>query len=695
MRTIRGISVLLFFFSHSSGSYAAGTVDICDEASLQTAMVGGGLVQFNCDGTITLTTTLVISASTTMEAASNTVVLSGNQTVRIFEVQAGQELNLTKLSLINGRGAGVDGTNNTAGTSGYGGAILNAGGTVRLVDCTLSGNVAKGGKGGNESGGSAGKGGSSFGGAIYSTNGTVVATNTSFVSNRVLGGEPGVGAGSLVVGSDSLGGAICSIGGSLSLHDCSFINNLSHAGTGSRLGGYNYSDGTAFGGAVYSDYGSLVIDGSSFSSNTSLVDKLSASYGGAIRHGRGTFAIDQCVFEQNQAFGGFGTVFAVMGGFPGGPAYGGAVYLLQTTGTVSHSTFAFNLARAGNRTVDMPPNGAGLGGAVYADSVALGFTNNTIAFNTAVGGMSFSSLFRGEGSGAGLYARGGRAEITHSTFANNQAHIGDNPPDIHVGKGGAVHSSSSNETYLLANIFAYSAYASNVFGVVQDLGYNILSDSNLSFTNTGSVINTDPVLGPLDDYGGSTPTMALLSGSPAIDGGPVAASPLIDQRGRARPYNVTNDIGAFESSAPFVIRGTVYGAHMYEGFPVTVGSSNVVTDGNREYSFEGLAPGSYVVAPNDSMYVNFPSNRVIAVGPDRVSVEFKVYKLASTVIENTPGNAPVVVFAGEIGHLINLQSSTNVRDWSTFNTYFLQTSRLSIVTIPTTNNIGFYRNSIE
>jgi len=693
-RKIRSATLLLCLYQ-AAGSFAAGTVDVCDEASLLTAMVGGGLVQFNCDGTITLTGTLDLSSSTTLDASSNTVTLSGNQAVRIFEVQAGQELNLINLSLINGLGAGIDGTNNVAGTDGYGGAILNDGGTVRLADCTLSGNLAKGGKGGDELAGSAGKGGRSYGGAIYSTNGTIVATNTSFISNRVLGGKPGIGFGSLVGGSDSHGGAICAIGGLLSLRDCSFINNLSHAGEGSRLGGNNYNSGTAFGGAVYSDYGNLMIIGSRFSCNTSFVDRLSASLGGAIRHGRGSFTIDQSIFEQNQAFGGFGTVFAVMGGFPGGPAYGGAVYLIQSTGTVAHSTFAHNLARAGNRSVDMPPQGTGAGGAIFADAVDLGFTNNTIAFNTAMGGLGFSNLFRGEGNGAGMYISGSRAVISHSTFANNQSHIGENPPANHVGKGGAIHSLTSSVTYLYASILAHSAYASNVFGVVQDIGYNIISDSNLSFTNTGSLTSTDPVLGPLDEYGGPTPTMVLLSGSPAIDGGPVAVLPPYDQRGRDRPYNVTNDIGAFESSAPFVIRGTVYGAHTYEGFPVMTGSSNVFTDGNREYSFEGLVPGNYTITPGDTNYVNFPTNQIIAVGPDRLSVEFKVYRLATTVIEKDSSNELAVVFAGEIGYQINLQTSLNLRDWGTVNTFFLQTSRLTTVKIPTTNSISFYRNSIE
>jgi hypothetical protein len=44
--------------------------------------------------------------------------------------------------------------------------------------------------------------------------------------------------------------------------------------------------------------------------------------------------------------------------------------------------------------------------------------------------------------------------------------------------------------------------------------------------------NTDPKLGPLADYSGPTLTMALLTGSPAINGGSTANAPPTDQRGR-------------------------------------------------------------------------------------------------------------------------------------------------------------------
>jgi hypothetical protein len=69
--------------------------------------------------------------------------------------------------------------------------------------------------------------------------------------------------------------------------------------------------------------------------------------------------------------------------------------------------------------------------------------------------------------------------------------------------------------------------------------------------------NTDPMLGPLQNNGGLTQTMALLSGSPAIDAGNPAGCTdgsghllKTDQRGMPRPDPEDTggcDIGSYES----------------------------------------------------------------------------------------------------------------------------------------------------
>jgi hypothetical protein len=89
----------------------------------------------------------------------------------------------------------------------------------------------------------------------------------------------------------------------------------------------------------------------------------------------------------------------------------------------------------------------------------------------------------------------------------------------------------------------YGGAIYNLSGTVN--ATNCTSSGN-SVTNVGSMNNTDPILGPLAANGGPTLTMALLPGSPAIDGGDTAAAPAADQRGFPRPAGLAADIGAFE-----------------------------------------------------------------------------------------------------------------------------------------------------
>jgi hypothetical protein len=87
-------------------------------------------------------------------------------------------------------------------------------------------------------------------------------------------------------------------------------------------------------------------------------------------------------------------------------------------------------------------------------------------------------------------------------------------------------------------------------------GYNLSSDNTCNFNNSDRN-NIDPMLGPLQYNGGSTQTMALPSGSPAIDvGNPSGCTdgrnPLkTDQRGLPRPNSEDKtgcDMGGLRTS---------------------------------------------------------------------------------------------------------------------------------------------------
>jgi hypothetical protein len=92
---------------------------------------------------------------------------------------------------------------------------------------------------------------------------------------------------------------------------------------------------------------------------------------------------------------------------------------------------------------------------------------------------------------------------------------------------------------------------SNDSGTVISHGYNLSSDNGGGVLNgPGDQINTNPLLGPLQNNGGPTFTHELLPGSPAIDTGDpdFTPPPFFDQRGPGfdRVVNGRIDKGSFE-----------------------------------------------------------------------------------------------------------------------------------------------------
>ena len=93
------------------------------------------------------------------------------------------------------------------------------------------------------------------------------------------------------------------------------------------------------------------------------------------------------------------------------------------------------------------------------------------------------------------------------------------------------------------------------------MGNNLIGDPTGATGLTGhDLVGLNPDLGPLQDNGGPTPTLALLAGSPAIDAGSTTSSLATDQRGLARVIGGASDIGAFElqNVAPTADAGNAY-----------------------------------------------------------------------------------------------------------------------------------------
>ena len=142
-----------------------------------------------------------------------------------------------------------------------------------------------------------------------------------------------------------------------------------------------------------------------------------------------------------------------------------------------------------------------------------------------------------------------------------------------TGTGGVASISSAGESkVLLANclVAGNTGGPSPDLGFVVDMvsgGYNLIGnagsegfgintvgdrygDPNNNTTPAAGAIESpfaiDPLLGPLADNGGPTPTRAPMLNSPAVDHANPATTVTVDQRGRPRPKGAGFDIGAVE-----------------------------------------------------------------------------------------------------------------------------------------------------
>jgi len=171
----------------------------------------------------------------------------------------------------------------------------------------------------------------------------------------------------------------------------------------------------------------------------------------------------------------------------------------------------------------------GLGGGIANFDGTVTISNSTFANNSA-------SL------GGGIHNQEGTVSISNSTIATNSASY----------DGGGIYNSSGTVSSVGSIVAENTGGDCRNFGSIQDNGYNLDSDSSC-FTAPTS-LHTNPQLAALANNGGPTLTMALQSGSPAIDVIPTSTNfcPKTDQRGNTRPDNgeSTCDMGAYEFSDP-------------------------------------------------------------------------------------------------------------------------------------------------
>jgi predicted outer membrane repeat protein len=367
---------------------------------------------------------------------------------------------------------------------------------------------------------------------------TVTITGLTISNGSVYyAGQPGTGSG----------GAI-SNRGVLTVSDCTFSGNSANGGTG--YGGAIYSVGTLTasnclfsgntastnGGAIWEDttYGTT-LTGCTFTGNTA------GNGGGAVYNG-GTLTVNGCTFANNSAYIVGGGIFADLG----------------NNTTITGSIFSGNSATA---TVSVSE-----GGGVDNGGGTMAVSGCTFSGNSAGGGGGIlnggpltvtSSTFSGntafQNSGGALYT-GSPVTVTCSTLSGNSASFG----------GGICNPSAAPVTLSSCIVAANTGpNGPDIYGPVQSASsYDLIGNgSAMSGISSGSNNNQvgsaaspiNPRLAALGSYGGTTQTLALLPGSPALGAGnPNATDPggnaiTTDQRGVARTVNGRTDIGAFES----------------------------------------------------------------------------------------------------------------------------------------------------
>jgi hypothetical protein len=266
--------------------------------------------------------------------------------------------------------------------------------------------------------------------------------------------------------------------------------------------------------------GSLTISGCAIDGNKN------GGFGGGILNG-GTLTANACTIAGNTA--GYG---------------GGGVYAYGTV-TLTNCTLSNNRVLNGDQQFIH----YGGGGLYAGGTVAL--TNCTLANNVV------------PGSGGGLFVRGS-VNLTNCTLSGNSAGFGVNASD--GGYGGGMYSLGSlsrglslTNTIVAGNSVKQSLSGGpDIYGAVATADYDLVGNAtgssgivngvngNLAGGNGKPVINAD--LGPLQNNGGRTQTMALLAGSPAIGHTDKNKAPATDQRGVTRldEAGETTDIGAFE-----------------------------------------------------------------------------------------------------------------------------------------------------
>jgi hypothetical protein len=479
--------------------------------------------------------------------------------------------------------------------------------------------------------------------------GGIVNHGTLMLDNCTLSGNH-------VVGDMAGGGGIFN-DGTLTLDHSTLSDNHSHA-----TGFVGYGEG---GGGI-DNHGTLTIHYSTLSGNTAPSDQLFGlgGQGGGIFN-RGTLTLDHSTLSDNHAGN---------GDSGGGIANSGTAAVTNSTLSDNHAGNGGGIFNDNHGTVTvtnstLSGNQAdrfGAGGGIWNDGTAT-VTNSTLSGNTASGsGADFGGGIFNSGTltldsstlsdnqaanGGGIFnLGGGTVTVTSSTIAGNVATRG----------GGIANfgTLSAGNNILAGNS---AANGPDLEGALSSQGYNLIGNTQGGSGFAASdLLNVDPLLGPLQDNGGPTQTMAVLAGSPALNAGDPAQLGVADQRGVVRSGGV--NIGAYQASASALVltapatatAGTAFDLAVQAVDPfgqTAVGYTGTVTFSSSDG--EAVLPGDYSFTAADAgMHTFARATTLFSAGSQTVTA-------TDTGTAALTGSASVWVNPAAADHLLFLQGPTD------------------------------------
>jgi len=508
---------------------------------------------------------------------------------------------------------------------------------------------------------------------IFLDDGSVTATNCTF--DNILS-APGVG-------NFNVGAAVSVLGtANATFTNCVFTNNKSIAAptaagfagaVSSQSSGNVLLDGcTVTGNSCNANGGAFVLFGTGKFTvqNSTIANNSATSAGGLMAIGNGAIGgqvnFINCNVSNNSS-GNAGGVVAAFGDdaainltgstFSQNSAPGGGVVLTfaNYTGniTFTNSTFSKNTAgNLGGGVLHVQGNYGGtitIDGSTLAGSVATGQSGGAIYLAPAAGFSPplniTNSTFQGNSTTVNggairvLNNYTGAAVIRNSTFAGNLATGTGGALSFTTGAGGTVTvestivatnkagGSATAATADIANTTAAAMTVTNsLIGVVPAIVPFNDSSTNKKGTTTTPL---DPLLLPLGNYGGLTPTMIPQAGSPAINNGSNPAALANDQRGAGFPRSFGGgvDIGAVEANNP---------SPFITGFS----ANNVTVGGGTTYQF------TITFADNNAINVSTLSaaGAVTVTGPGGFS-QNATFKSVDFITNGTPRTATYEITA--------------------------------------------------